>query len=1028
MRLVIFLVALLLPIASSAAPVIIVAIAAYAGYVSVAAVIFTAISYTMQQSQKKKQNELVTTGVSNVGSISSAIEDRNSSGVSSDQPHKYVYGEARIGCNIVAMFSSGTHDSLKHLVCVICQHEIEAIDEVYLNGKAVGNLDGSGLATASPYGSQTRIGNTVTNTGSHVITLPTSDCQDLHVYYTVQRENTSAQTIDGSLQYVTTAYDEDIQIPFTAAGATITYGAEYDDTLVKASYTTIQQNSYLRIKKHLGVPGEAADADLISEVPSKWTSNSKLSGHAYIYIRLDQRLSEFQNGVPNVEVLIRGKKLYDPRTTTTYYSANPALVARDYITSPMCNIASADVPESKFIAAANDCDDPMASLASAARYTFNGVITSEQNQSDVLSKIAQSMAGGIVATSWDIYAGKYSAPVMSILQEDIVGEISVSPGFAFSDTYNTVKGRFISAANEYQPNDYVPYQNATFIALDGGITATSVDFPYTNTQQRVTNLARIIVEDNRNAFSISGDFSLKTWSLAIGDRVTLTSEFLGQSARIFRVTDKAIKPDGVVTLGLKEDAESIYDEADQQAADATPNSDFANPFSINPLTGLACESGTDQLIVASDGSITSRIKASWDAATTPSVLQNGIIEVEWIEAGNISTGNWSRTVVSGSQTYAYINPVVDAKVHFVRARTVNPVIGVKSEWSTITHFVIGKSEPPPDVASFSIDGSVLSWAPVNVVDLQGYRLKFNFGANLDWGIAAPLVSGVVLSPPYDLVTRPSGPVTIMIKAVDTSGNESLNAISIQTDLGDSPVANVLETFTFDPAFAGTKTNCTVSGGDLLADANDSFYGDDDQSFYGPEADNFYESGTYKQLQYTTDEFSVSAALAGSQMTMSLGATGTDIYVEYRTIGTGSFYGVDGDSFYGPDADSLYTGPSAWTVWPGSIAATNGNYQFRVTIGAGGVQGAIQTMAIIIDAPDIEESLADVTIAAAGTVPSYTKTFSVIKTIQLTLQTNASGAESVEVDKTVNLAPVIKAFNSSHAAVSGAKVDITIKGY
>ena len=41
----------------------------------------------------------------------------------------------------------------------------------------------------------------------------------------------------------------------------------------------------------------------------------------------------FPNGFPEITAIIKGKKVYDPRTSTTAWSDNPALCLRDYLTS-----------------------------------------------------------------------------------------------------------------------------------------------------------------------------------------------------------------------------------------------------------------------------------------------------------------------------------------------------------------------------------------------------------------------------------------------------------------------------------------------------------------------------------------------------------------------------------------------------------------------------------------------------------------------------------------------------------------------
>ena len=71
-------------------------------------------------------------------------------------------------------------------------------------------------------------------------------------------------------------------------------------------------NQQVRIKLHTGTDAQLADADLVSE-SSKWTTDHKLSGIAYIYVRLEYDADTFPNGLPNISAQIKGKKLFDFR-------------------------------------------------------------------------------------------------------------------------------------------------------------------------------------------------------------------------------------------------------------------------------------------------------------------------------------------------------------------------------------------------------------------------------------------------------------------------------------------------------------------------------------------------------------------------------------------------------------------------------------------------------------------------------------------------------------------------------------------
>lgn len=1013
-----FLILLLLPVPAWAVPAFAaigawIAAASTATLIAVAQIALTVGMAIYGAAQQKKAAKRAKQKA--IDDFNASIQERTVTAVTAEAPHTFVYGRARVGSTVVAIFTSGDKDQYKYLVCVHAAHECDAFEEIYIQGKALGQLDGSGNVTAGDYYKTDTISATKQVVG---VTSTTLDHTPIP---------SSVKVIGWTLDESFTEFSGETSFPCTVAGNVVTWTppSTWDPgRYIRVTYQYYLHTPQVRVSKHLGSPSDPADAQLIAELPGKWSSNAVLRGFCYTVVRLDLNQAEFQSGIPSIEVLLRGKRLYDPRDGVTRWSQNPALVIRDYLTSEICGVDVGDLPAAKYVAAANVCDE---SISIGKRYLFNGTVSSEQSKAEVLEKMAQSMGGGIVATTWDVFAGKYTAPVMALDQSDIVGSLAVTPGISDADIFNGVRGQYVSPETQYVATDFVPYQNPAFVAIDGGRELwTNIDFPYTDTVQRVHNLCRIFTEDQRNGYTVKAGFKLKAWKLRIGDRVTLTSTLFGWSAKVFRVTDKRFAPAMSVELTLKEDAASIWDEADQVAPDATPNTDLPNPFAIAPLASLACQSGTNVLLMLSSGDIISRILVTWPAATTQAVLDNGLIEVEWQKVG---AAVWQRITVSGAETQAYITGVDDGYFYTVRARTVNPYLNVKSDWAYAAHQVIGKTEPPPNVTDLSIEGSVLNWTPVVALDLRGYVFRFHYGNNTDWNAAAPLHTGFVTDSPFDLVTRPGGVVTIMVKAVDTSGNESLATSYVITDLGDPNIANVVELIDFHAeGFPGDISGASVVAGDLVANDLDSFYGSNNQSFYGADTLPFYDETTSDRLVYVTREVLVQSALTGSLMTLDIDMEGIDLTIEYRLVGPGSFYGQEFDSFYRDDAEPFYGGPSGWIPWPGQILAANDVYQFRVSIGAGTTKGKILAMALVIDAPDIVEYLADVEVDAGGTAIPYASGFHAIKTVTATLQANTSGAVTVEIDKASNLAPVIRAFNSGHTAVSGATADITIKGY
>jgi hypothetical protein len=941
------------------------------------------------------------------------LKDRTITAVATDMPYRYVYGRARVGSAVVAMFTSGDKDQYKHLVCVHAAHECDAFEEIYIAGKALGPLDSSGNVTSGDY--------YYTTTEYYSARLFSTSTVFPYEGISGVRVTTNQWAGDGN---------SEVPFSFDAATKTLTISRDPSADVIYASFYCKVGHSRVNVQKHLGTPGQAVDAYLHGIVgTSVWPNTSTLTGFTYTVVTLDLNQPEFQGGIPTIEVLLRGKKLYDPRSGTRYWSYNPALVIYDYLTSEMCGVDAADIPLADVITAANVCDTLTAGASvsgSDNRYTINGSVSSDDDQAQVLERMAQAMAGGIVSTNWRMWAGNYTAPVMALDQSDIVGEISITPGLSDADVYNGIKGRYIGPVNGYVETDFTPYQNSVYVSADGGKEKWSnIDFHFTDDPQRIHNLCRIFTEDQRNGFTFKGVFSLKAWSLQIGDRVTLTSPVFGFAAKVFRVTDKQYSPGSGASLTLKEDAAEIWDLADAVVVDATPNTNLPNPFFVRPLASLTCTSGTNELLLQADGTIVSRIRAAFPASTDQAA-NHGVIDVEWIVAGGTV---WNRMQVSGDASDAYLSPVIDRAPYTVRARLRNPSLNVSSDWVYTNHTVIGKTEPPPNIIDLTISGTVLSWTPVQALDLAGYVFRFHYGSNFDWGSAAPLHSGLITQNPFDLVTRPGGVVTIMGKAVDTTGNESRASSNIVTDLGDPYIANVVEVIDLQAqSFPGTVTGGGLVDGALLADATDSAYGTDNQSFFGQDNDPAYDLSSYAQMVYTSSEILIASALAGSVATLDIASQGADLTIEYRFAGPSSAYGPDGDSAYGADAEPFFDAPGSWIPWPGQIVVRNDAYQFRVTLGAGATHGHISALSLTIDAPDMVEDLSDLTISSAGTAIPYTSDFTAITNIQATLQAGASGAVSLEIDKTNPLTPVVKAYNASHVAVSGATADIRLKGY
>ncbi len=159
----------------------------------------------------------------------------------------------------------------------------------------------------------------------------------------------------------------------------------------------------IRIKKHLGTDDQLADTDLINDVP-EWTSEHRLRGVAYLYVRLRWNRDVFTSGIPNFSAWVKGKKCYDPRTATSYWTPNSALQSNEFLTNTYYGLKADNVDEPELIGATNTCEEIVTTQAIDTPYnnidTVNNLITMEgdrlQYQTGDRVRVQSGTIGGII--------------------------------------------------------------------------------------------------------------------------------------------------------------------------------------------------------------------------------------------------------------------------------------------------------------------------------------------------------------------------------------------------------------------------------------------------------------------------------------------------------------------------------------------------------------------------------------------------------------------------------------------------------
>lgn len=329
----------------------------------------------------------------------------------------------------------------------------------------------------------------------------------------------------------------------------------------------------VRIKQYLGTDTQTADADLVAEV-TEWTTAHRAQGIAYLYVRF-QDAAAFANGTPVVTAKIRGKKVEDPRTSTTAWSDNPALCIRDYLLSDYGLSENAtDLQSTLFEEAADACD---ITVGGAAIYTLNGSFTLDSDPEDIIRNLLSSM-GGIFwnyAGKWAILPAEYRVPTLTLNENDLRSQLEVATRHSRRDNFNVVRGQYKGAATDYQPDDYEEVTAGLWLKQDNDIPArTELNLLFTDTEVMARRISKTFLRRNRNQITVTGAFGLRALNLKIGDNVMLSVDHFGWTQKIFEVVDWRLgmkEMDIQVNMILREMSEDVFTGILENIADESGN-------------------------------------------------------------------------------------------------------------------------------------------------------------------------------------------------------------------------------------------------------------------------------------------------------------------------------------------------------------------------------------------------------------------------------------------------------------------------
>jgi hypothetical protein len=362
---------------------------------------------------------------------------------------------------------------------------------------------------------------------------------------------------------------------------------------------------WFTVTHHLGSDTQAVDPDVLANFNNA-TAESRLRSVAYSYIRLEQDENQtVWRGIPKITARIKGRKVYDPRTTLTEYSENPALCVMDYLKDTIFSkgLVDNDLVIQSFIDSANYADEQEDSNISVTettqlypgdtgyplppgdpnygrpitvtnntnefvqvnRFTMNHLVDTNKTIFDNVGLMLRQFRGFMILENGKLKLINEGAgdPVMIFDASNIVGNVQ-SQGPRKRSRLNRCQVEFTNKRNRYK-KDIVSYPAtsdplyAQWLDEDNGVSLDKkLTYQGITEKAEALRMAETAVKVSRENGTCTFTATYLAIKLQAADIIGVTDETRGWIEKPFRVSTLQQRPDGLVKVSCVEHNSTAY--------------------------------------------------------------------------------------------------------------------------------------------------------------------------------------------------------------------------------------------------------------------------------------------------------------------------------------------------------------------------------------------------------------------------------------------------------------------------------------
>jgi hypothetical protein len=575
----------------------------------------------------------------------------------------------------------------------------------------------------------------------------------------------------------------------------------------------------------LGTTGQTAIERYV-HAADEWNTTARGKGVAYVYFEADFDQDVFPQGVEQIRVRIRGKKVYDPRTLTTAYSANPALHLRDYaLTSELfggIGWSAADIDDAAIIALANIADEDidLAAGGTEKRYAFNGVLDTGVAPEVNLNRLSTSWGGWWTVDKGrlTVGGGAYETPTVTLTEDDLAGPLKVRARRPFEQQFNIVKAVYADPLEDHVPTDLPVLASTTYRDQDNGeeLVRDLGELPGETSHARGQRLMKLALLKGRRQKMVELPCTLAAWGVMLGDNIKLTIDRRGWVEKAFEVVgvQRSIAPGAAqVSLSLIENGPDVFDwttsEEEPRPAGGVPS--LASPTERPQVdVPVAAES---LYAPRGGGGVKTRV-------TLTTASENPFVET-WQFSWRREEDS-ERIIRPITRTSEDVLDDFATGIFVFGARGTNRR-GITGDWSDSSPIEIyGLNATPAAITGLSaavVSGLItLRWDPHADLDVrQGGLIEVRHSADMNATWQTSTSIGKAVPGSATLTTLPAITGRYLLRATDSQGNPG-PVTTIESTAPDFLLLTTLDTITESPTFPGVKTDCTVVSGVLQLDA------------------------------------------------------------------------------------------------------------------------------------------------------------------------------------------------------------------